>query len=54
MTKSASFWGGISVCLLVFLVFSLTTARPHHDADHGAAHDTEHHEAAEHGEHGGH
>jgi len=58
MTKSASFWGGIAVCLLVFTLFTLTTTRSHEGADHGSGHDMEHHEGTQHaeghGEHGGH
>jgi hypothetical protein len=57
MMKSASFWGGVAVSILVVIIFGLLTPRAHSGGDHGADHGTEHHEAAEHAEghddHGG-
>ena len=57
MMKSASFWGAVSVCILVVIIFGLLTPRTHGGGNHGSDHGTEHHEAAEHAEghdnHGG-
>ena len=50
--KTASFWGGIAVCLLVWLIMGLMTDRSHGHDEHAEAHGaTEHVESHDGGHH---
>lgn len=46
--KAVPFWSAIAICLLTWLLMSLSIDRPHHEGSHA----TEHHEGGDHGDHG--